>query len=83
MAETVKKISDKIRGVPEANLLVGDEAEQVYYWTRFKNITVKMRHRGKPLEKVICPQCGKTLNEKRVKKLVDHHSFSLTRQTYL
>lgn len=77
MAETVKKISRKIRGIPEANFLVGDEAEQVYYWTSFENITVTIRRYGKPFEKIICPECGKTLNEKLMKNLVDHHSFRL------
>lgn len=77
MSKTVKKIANKIQRKPTAKLLIGDELEDVYYWTKFKNITVTMRRYGKPIEKIVCSKCEKTFSEKRIKGLVDHHSFRL------
>lgn len=75
MSETLKKASRKLRGVPEARLMV--EAEP--FMAHLPNIEIKIRFRYKPMSEafpIIC-SCGQKVTEKHAKSAVSEHGVSM------
>jgi len=74
MNETVKKISRKIRGIPEAELLIGELDEP--YREDLPNVEFTLRYKYQPIQPITCPECGKTISKKQIRMVVDAHGFS-------
>jgi len=83
MAETVKKISRKIRGVSEAELLIGDIEDEPFK-AELKNVEFKITRNYVDIEKtepIVCPSCGAKHSKKWIRRKVD--TIGLTRRISL
>ena len=75
MSEVAKKLSRKIRGVPEARLLTGDEP----FFADLKNVETKIRYYGKSIDEafpITCPSCKTKISKEDAKDLVERHGVS-------
>ena len=72
MSETAKKISRKIRGIPEAELLIGDVEEP--FKAELKNVEFRITRNYVDIEKtspIVCPSCGAKHDKKWIRRKID------------
>lgn len=72
--ETARKISRKIRGVPEPELLVDEEP----FRADLKHADIQIFWQNKPISQhtPTCPACGEKLSRKDVERVVDRHGIT-------
>lgn len=77
MSEVLKKAGRKIRGIPEAKLIIDPEP----FVANLLNVEFKILRNYKPIEElpkplIVCQSCGKKFDEKWVKREVHAHGIT-------
>lgn len=75
MPEALKKISRKIQGKPEPEILIGNEP----FFADLKHTETQVRRNFKPIEEttpIVCPSCKKEITATEVKKIVRSHGVT-------
>jgi DNA-binding MarR family transcriptional regulator len=81
MSETLKKASRKLRGIPEARLMVPEDVDIIEVpknWLNQKNVAVRVRWNSKNIDESLptCDFCGRIMSAKEVKTRIARSKIS-------